>query len=183
MNNLKISDLYLSQQKELHHNNINYGVASLSFVPIVSELIDLFEIKSISDYGAGKKNLQKGLIQNGRNNFEYYPYDPVFPEYGPPKEADLVCCIDVLEHIEPEYVTNVISDLASITKKFAFFSIHLGPAVKILNDGRNAHLIQKPTSWWLPLICVHFEILQLQSHNNAGNGFWMILIPKNNQNA
>ena len=177
MSNLKISHSYLAQQIDLHKKNVNYGVASLAFVPIVSELMDLFEIRSISDYGAGKKNLQKGLVQSGRNNFEYFPYDPVFPEYGPPHEADLVCCIDVLEHIEPEYVVNVISDLAKITKKYAFFSIHLGPATKILSDGRNAHLIQKPTSWWLPLICAHYEILQLQSHNNAGNGFWMILIP------
>jgi len=43
------------------------------------------------------------------------PYDPVFPEYGEPRPADLVCCIDVLEHIEPDLVDNVILELARVT--------------------------------------------------------------------
>ena len=36
------------------------------------------------------RNAQKQLHEN--------------PEYGEPKEAELVCCIDVLEHVEPFYV-------------------------------------------------------------------------------
>ena len=74
------------------------------------------------------------------------PHYLAFPEYGEQKKADLVCCIDVLEHIEPELIDNVIFDLSTIVIKFGFFSIHQGPAGKILLDGRNAHLIQKPTS-------------------------------------
>ena len=96
------------------------------------------------------------------NSFQYYPYDPAFPEYGPPKEADLVCCIDVLEHIEEIFLDNVLNDLKKITKKLGFFTIHTGPAVKILEDGRNAHLIQKTPSWWLPKMCSKFEIKHLQ---------------------
>jgi hypothetical protein len=65
--------------------------------------------------------------------------------------------------------------LASITSKIAFLSIHMGPAVKVLSDGRNAHLIQKPTSWWLPKLCQHFDIIQLQTHQVMGNGVWLIV--------
>jgi hypothetical protein len=68
----------------------------------LKDLIKQKNTKSISDYGTGKKNLLLGLKDAGINHIEYYPYDPVFPEYDPPKSAELVCCIDVLEHIEPE---------------------------------------------------------------------------------
>jgi hypothetical protein len=54
----------------------------------------------------------------------------------------------------------------------------MGPAIKILADGRNAHLIQKPSSWWLTKIVKHFEIVQLMSHQIMGNGIWMIVRPK-----
>jgi len=172
-----ITEEYRELQKKLHQNP-NYGVASLSFAPIVTEIIKQAKIKSISDYGAGKKNLLIGINNNGVKDIEYFPYDPAFPEYGKPSPAELVCCIDVLEHIEPDLIDNVIQELASITENLGFFSIHMGPAAKILADGRNAHLIQKPSSWWLPKIVKYFEIHQLMNHNIMGNGIWMIVRPK-----
>ena len=93
-----ISDEYRAQQVELHMNPA-YGVASIAFAPIVAKLIVDNGIKSLSDYGAGKKNLQRALEPAGIS-IDYRPYDPAFPEYGPPVEADMVCCIDVLEHVE-----------------------------------------------------------------------------------
>jgi len=156
-----ISENYLTLQKELHKNP-NYGVASIKFAPNVKKIFEDAKLSSISDYGAGKMNLKKTLNSLGLKNFEYFPYDPAFPDYGPPKEADLVCCIDVLEHVEENFLDNVLDDLKKITKKFGFFTIHTGPAAKILKDGRNAHLIQKPPSWWLPKMCNRFEIKHLQ---------------------
>jgi len=172
-----ISKEYLELQKKLHLNP-DYGVASLSFAQIVSEIIKKANINTISDYGAGKKNLLIGIQNNGITDIKYFPYDPAFPEYGEPVTSQLVCCIDVLEHIEPELIDNVIQDLASIITNLGFISIHMGPAKKILDDGRNAHLIQKPCSWWLAKIVKYFEIVQLMSHQIMGNGIWMIVRPK-----
>ena len=169
-----ISSEYLKLQKELHEN-LNYGVASLAFAPIVADLIRQTRVQSVSDYGAGKKRLLEGLAKAGVTPAKYFPYDPVFPEYGSPQEADLVCCIDVLEHIEPENLDAVLEELASITTGLGFFSIHMGPAGKVLSDGRNAHLIQQPTSWWLPKICRYFNILHLASHEMMGQGVWIIV--------
>jgi hypothetical protein len=165
-----ISAEYLAQQQALHKNP-NYGVASLGYAPIVKELLNQTGIKALSDYGAGKCNLRKGLHDLGKRDFDYFPYDPAFPEYGPPKPAPLVCCIDVLEHIEEPYLEAVFLDLKEITHNIGFFSVHTGAAVKTLPDGRNAHLIQKPTSWWLPRMCQHFEIGHLQ---RGQGGFWII---------
>ena len=163
MNMKTITNEYLELQKQLHLNP-NYGEASLSFAPIVAEIIKKVNIKSLSDYCAGKKNLLLGINNNGIKDIKYFPYDPAFPEYGGPVASQLVCCIDVLEHIEPELIDNVIQDLAGIVTNLGFFSIHMGPAKKILADGRNAHLIQNPSSWWLAKIVKHFEIVQLMSH-------------------
>ena len=158
---MTISDDYRNAQKQLHENP-NYGVASLQYAPIVKDVIQQIGAKSISDYGAGKRNLEKSLNELGLKNYDYFPYDPVFPDYGAPKPADLVCCIDVLEHIEEEFLQNVLDELKSITIKLGFFTISTIPARKILSDGRNAHLIQKPPSWWLPLMCERFEIEHMQ---------------------
>ncbi len=172
--NKTISDDYLKLQKKLHENP-NYGVASIKFAPNVKTIVEDAKLNSISDYGAGKKNLQKRLMELGLKDFEYYPYDPAFPEYGQPKEADLVCCIDVLEHAEENYLDNILDDLKKITKKFGFYTIHTGPAAKVLADGRNAHLIQKPPSWWLPKMCNRFEIKHMQEING---GFILVTMPK-----
>ena len=170
---MKITPDYLAEQQKLHQNP-DYGVASLAFAPIVAQLIKDNLWHSVADYGAGKKRLQEGLARAGVE-VDYRPYDPVFPEYGEPQPADLVCCIDVLEHIEPDCVDAVLDDLHKIMPKFGFFSIHTGAATKVLSDGRNAHLIQKPASWWLQRLCPRFEIHHLQAHNMMGQGFWMVV--------
>lgn len=169
-----ISEEYRKQQQELHQNP-NYGVMSIQFAPLVKQFIEQLKCNSLSDYGAGKQNLMKTLHDQFGLSIPYFPYDPAFPEYGEPKAADLVCCIDVLEHIEPELLDNVLDDLARITVRVGFFTVHTGPAVKVLNDGRNAHLIQKPSSWWLPKFCRHFEINLL---NQTAGGFMVLVTPR-----
>jgi tetratricopeptide (TPR) repeat protein len=166
---MTITAEYLQQQKQLHQNP-DYGVASIEFAPLVIQIATDSNAKSISDYGAGKCNLWKKMEELGKNDFQYFAYDPVFPEYGPPKSADLVCCIDVLEHVEPAYLEAVLDDLKKIIVNVGLLSVHTGPAIKKLEDGRNAHLIQKPASWWLPHFCERFEIAQLQ---HVPTGFWV----------
>ena len=58
----KISEKYLKEQIKLHENT-NYGIASLSHAPTIKNLMAEAKLKSLSDYGAGKKNLQKGLTE------------------------------------------------------------------------------------------------------------------------
>ena len=157
-----ITEEYRKLQQDLHKDP-NYGQASLGYAPIVANIVMRLNIKTLSDYGAGKKNLLVGLIKSGINLNEYYPYDPSFPEYGPPKAADLVCCID---------------DLSKITTNFGFFTIHMQAAKKVLSDGRNAHLIQKPSSWWLGKLIKYFDILHLETTNDK-KGFWTFIQPIN----
>ena len=173
--NETISQSYKEMQIQLHQDP-NYGVMSIEMAPMVLNLAQNNEVKSISDYGAGKCNLRKRLKEITKSKFDYRPYDPAFPEYGKPRAADLVCCLDVLEHIEADFIDNVISDLGRITRKLGLFTVHSGPAVKVLPDGRNAHLTQEPSSWWLPRLCTYFNIKELQS---SETGFLVIVEPIN----
>jgi hypothetical protein len=175
MNKVTISNTYIEEQKKLHLNP-NYGSTSRLYASLIATIIKDIYAQSLSDYGAGKGKLKWELESLGIF-LDYKPYDPAFPEYGPPKPADLCVCIDVLEHVEHEYLNNIIDDLHKITLKYGFFTIHTGPAKKFLTDGRNAHLIQKPVSFWLPKLCNFFEIIHLQQTDDM-KGFWVIVQPK-----
>ena len=169
-----ISDAYVDEQKLLHRNP-RYGVASLSYAPLVRSLLKLTGSRSLSDYGAGKCNLKRalGLTKHGR--VAYYPYDPAYPEYGPPRPADLVACIDVLEHVEPDLLDALLDDLSSLARKLVLLTVHTGAAKKSLSDGRNAHLIQQPPSWWIERFVHRFELLHVQP---VRKGFFVIAAPK-----
>ena len=54
----------------------------------------------------------------------------------------------------------------------------MGPAGKVLSDGRNAHLIQQPSSWWLEKLVKYFDVIELRSHQMMGKGLWLIVQPK-----
>ena len=104
--------------------------------------------RSILDYGCGEGRLKSALTERGWTG-SIKEYDPCVPGLDAlPAPADLVACTDVLEHIEPECLDNVLGHLRSLALKHAFLLISTVIAGKILADGRNAHLIVQPASWW-----------------------------------
>jgi hypothetical protein len=163
-----ITDAYRSEQQALHARG-NYGTASLQFGEFVSALIDKTGARTLLDYGCGSmQNLSK-VIEAG-HDVEYEGYDPAVPHFSQsPDPADLVCCIDVLEHIEPECLDEVLEDLQRVTQSVGFFTVHTGPAVKVLSDGRNAHLIQQPAEWWFNRLSPLFQILTFQRLPNGAS--------------
>lgn len=170
-----ISEEYRKEQERLHAKG-NYGVASIGFAPLVAEIVNRLKIGHVLDYGCGsmtnliKTIKEKNLIQK---EITYQAYDPGVEKFaGDPVPAELVCCIDVLEHIEPECLDDVLDHLEELTDTLAFLTIHTGPASKTLSDGRNAHLIQQPLEWWLPKIWERFEIHSVQMVTQ--NGFYVI---------
>jgi len=162
-----ISEEYLKEQQQLHKNP-SYGSSSIMFAPTVLQLINQIKPQTLTDYGAGKQRLNLRLQELNAPKYIYQPFDPAFPEYGEAKEAELVVCIDVLEHIESDFLNNVLEDLKRVTRRLGFFTVHTGPAKKKLSDGRNAHIIQKPQDWWADILARYFEILEIQP---APNGF------------
>ena len=141
----------------------------------VGQMIDLMQVDHLLDYGCGHNlSLQKNL--KPQREFRYQCYDPGVKEYADdPIPAQMVACIDVLEHIEPSCLEDVLDHLESLTEQVLFATVHMGPANKTLPDGRNAHLIQQPCQWWLPLLMERFD---LQGFQMRHNGFEVVMISR-----
>jgi Methyltransferase domain len=155
-----ISEEYRRMQEELHHSP-DYGVASMHYAPIVADVIEQVGATELLDYGAGKGRLGQTLREHVHGPLTIHHYDPAIPEWSaPPAPCRFVACIDVLEHIEPHLLDNVLDDLKRVTAGVGVFTVHTGPALKKLPDGRNAHLTQQPPEWWLPKLMQRFELVQ-----------------------
>lgn len=157
-----ISEGYRAQQQELHEKG-NYGSASIIYAPIVSEVIERMAVSHLLDYGSGRDtNLAKNLKLTRK--LTYQAYDPGVPRFAkPPVPAQMVCCIDVLEHIEPDLLDNVLDDLCRLAEGIVFLTVTTVAAFKSLPDGRNAHLTQQPMSWWMPKFFERWEVQTMQS--------------------
>ena len=151
-----ISPEYLELQQGLHERE-DYGTSSVHMAPIVSAIINKMGVTEVLDYGAGKCTLAPALRVD--HHIKVYPYDPAIEKLSKtPNPREMVVCTDVLEHIEPDLLENVLDDLKRVTLKIGYFSIATGPAIKLLPDGSNAHLIQEGSDFWLPKIMERFDI-------------------------
>ena len=163
---MKITPEYLEQNRKLHAAG-KYGVSGSVWAPLVRQLGEQLRTRDILDYGCGQKSLEKAL------GFPIRNYDPCIEGLdAAPEPADLVACTDVLEHIEPDCLDDVLDDLKRVTRKVGFFVVASGPAGKFLPDGRNAHLIQEGQAWWLPKLSRRFEVAQV---NPLDLGFWVVV--------
>jgi FkbM family methyltransferase len=148
-----ISKEYVEMNRRLHEDNLSYGTSGEKRVDMVVKLAKSINTTSVLDYGCGKGTLAKKMP------YPIWEYDPAVPgKDEAARPADLVVCTDVLEHIEPELLPNVLFDLARVTKEIGYFVVHTGPAQKFLTDGRNAHLIQGGADWWSKKLSKYFEV-------------------------
>lgn len=164
-----ITTEYLSLNRQLHENE-HYGTGGYRRVPDVMALALKVDAKTILDYGCGKSTLKKSLTMPVRE------YDPAIPgKDSPPMPADMVVCTDVLEHVEPECLEEVIRDIRRLSLKATYVVVHTTPAQKTLADGRNAHLIQEKEDWWAERLGRYFDI-SIKKSNDRESAF--VLIPK-----
>lgn len=158
-----ISEEYRAQQQHLHETT-EYGTMAQHYGPLVSQIVERLGVDHLLDYGCGRKmGLTKTL--KVKHKLTYQGYDPgsgLEELMTAPIPAQLVCCIDVLEHIEPEHLDAVLDHLKQLTEVVGFFTFHTGPAMKELPDGRNAHLTQQPIEWWLDKMKARFDLQTVQ---------------------
>ena len=146
-----ISDEYRKLNTMLHEGNNNFGAKGYKVASMIwSSFIKPLDIKSIIDYGCGKATLSMEL----KDKYGYanvLNFDPCVPAFNHKNlkddSAHGLVCTDVLEHIEPEHLDAVLADINRLSPVH-FLRISLVPSNKTLPDGRNAHLIVKPSDWW-----------------------------------
>jgi hypothetical protein len=144
-----ISDAYVAQNRALHKRPQGYGGAGHKHAPAVLALAEHVGAASVLDYGSGQGTLKKAMLAAGFSA-QVMEYDPAMKGRAAlPKPADLVVSTDVLEHVEPDRLAAVLAHIRRLACKAAYLVIATRPAQKVLDDGRNAHLLVKPASWWM----------------------------------
>lgn len=167
-----ISKTYQDMLKKQHKNDKSWNNYSWALKDSLPKILDLVKENSpeiILDYGSGSAGGFSSL--SGLENV--LSYDPAIVEFSKNnKPSDFVICIDVLEHIEPDFLENVLKDLSNVVKNKAFFSIANTKAASILNDGRNAHLIVETFEWWKNKLEEKFNIIE--SYTKRSNSFFIL---------
>jgi hypothetical protein len=153
-----ITEGYRALQAQFHAERADYGVSGQKYATEISGICEQMGIDVILDYGAGKETLAEALPQ-----YRVVSYDPCIPHLAePPEPHDLVVCTDVMEHIEPELVDNVLDDVARLAQKVVYFQIATSAASKVLPDGRNAHICIQPAEWWLAKLADRWDVVRYE---------------------
>lgn len=114
---------------------------------------------SLLDFGCGKGAMVR-MFEEDYGVPDVVGYDPGVRRY---MTADLtrtyqmVCCNDVLEHVEPAYLSQVMRHINDLAEQYIWLRIDTVPAKKVLPDGRNAHLILQKPDWWKEQITEHIS--------------------------
>ncbi len=159
-----ISDEYKKLLQKIHGEKI-FGWGTSNSVgawraPYVIQTAG--EETHILDYGSGPGGLREAIEKLQPGVFTVIDYEPGIPGKDmPPAPAPFVVCIDVLEHVEPEMIDQVLDELQRVTLKKALFTIALSPAKAILPDGRNAHILLRPAEWWMDRLKSRFRMIKV----------------------
>ena len=146
------SEQYLEELKNLHYDKKRpqgFG-GKVKDLGHAYNYINYWIPSSCLDYGCGKGVILSHLTEKFPNT-EFIGYDPALPMWSnkPKNKFDMVFSNDVLEHIEPEFIQDVLADINNYATKYIWLRIDTQPARKQLSDGRYAHLIIEDKDWWL----------------------------------
>lgn len=174
-----VSAEYKAQISKLHQESPSWGTTGRDYAGVVQSYIHQYAPKNILDYGCGKQTLARAL-----RKYRIIGYDPGLPGLDTPvkEPCDLVVCTDVLEHIEPDCLDDVLDDIQRVTREHLFLQICTVPAFAVLPDGRNAHLIVKPARWWMEQLWPRFDLVNCMIGEDRISMicFWSALKPKGN---
>lgn len=164
-----ISPAYLALQQEMHRTT-SYGGRGERWAPALLSLMHAVaghEPTTVLDYGAGKGAFRR-FMTVAAPWIAVTEYDPAVPALSAmPAPAAWVYCSDVLEHIEPDRIDAVLQHMRSLTTRPALFlAIALVETAKKLPDGRGAHVLVRPRSWWLEKLVDHgWRVAELEGSN------------------
>lgn len=166
-----ISPMYKEMNRELHENKDRYilfqgkdygayGTSGYKWAHVVEKTCSYHKLTTVLDYGCGK-GLLSAFLQAKGVPLRVTNYDPAIPKWDeiPTERFDLVVCADVLEHIEPDCIDEVLDHIESVTGTLALLVISTKEAKKTLPDGRNAHLIVKKPRWWKRKLKKRFRLI------------------------
>lgn len=141
-----ITPAYQQTQIAMHARPEGYGTRGGRWASTVLGIAGAYDCWSVLDYGCGQGSLGRALEHTRLSVREYDP--AISGKDARPSFADLVACIDVLEHVEPECLDAVLAHLRMLARRALFVVVSTRPARTLLPDGGNAHLIVESPEWW-----------------------------------
>jgi hypothetical protein len=164
------TDKYAALQREMHETT-TYGVWGAHNVELVSRSVlsvrcEMKRPVSLLDYGCGSGALGES-VQAVFRDAKVTNYDPFHPKWRdlpePQEEHDITTCCDVMEHVEIQCIDNTLKWIADRTRYIAIFEIGTEDAEKVLPDGRNAHITQRPLGWWITRLTKYFAPIEAKA--------------------
>lgn len=163
------SDSYRKQLSSLHRRE-KWGADGEKHTLAVKAMIAETGARTVLDYGCGR-----GLLAESMKPQRVMEYDPGIPgKEGMPKPVDLTVCTDVLEHVEPDKLDQVLDHIYRLSALAAYIVIATRPANAVLPDGRNAHLIVQDAQWWQDkLASCGWRITRRETEGEREARFWL----------
>jgi 2-polyprenyl-3-methyl-5-hydroxy-6-metoxy-1,4-benzoquinol methylase len=171
-----LSEEYRNTLKKTHKSAGEKGwgnTANTKYFEVIKRLIEVNKADEILDYGAGWGGMKQKLAETNPD-VVVHEYEPSRDDCcDPPAPCKFVICVDVLEHVEPDCLEEVLDDLERVITDTGYLTIFFEKAKRTLADGRNAHLIVKPFEWWLRKLSHRFYIRQARhiNHRKVGGDF------------
>jgi 2-polyprenyl-3-methyl-5-hydroxy-6-metoxy-1,4-benzoquinol methylase len=122
------------------------------------------------DYGCGKGGFI-GEIRPLGLFATIEGYDPSVEAFAarPERGFDLVTCLDVLDVVEPQFLPNVLNDVAKMTRRLAIFDCLTRPKA-------DSTLRPHPPFYWAYLVGQHMKVLEATTEFPAMEGFERVVI-------
>jgi 2-polyprenyl-3-methyl-5-hydroxy-6-metoxy-1,4-benzoquinol methylase len=172
MGDKRWTDDYAEQQRQMHKiTRYGYSGTSVGGREFDTELMSRGILAlyhslgkrnlTVLDYGCGQGELTEQLDKIFKI-LDFTKYDPFIEEHSkePDGKFDILCCLDVMEHIEMPCIDNVLNHIASKVKYMVQFRICTALAQKVLPNGKNAHITVKHGEWWYQKLSKHFIIAE-----------------------
>lgn len=165
-----ISPEYAALNKQLHAERPDYGGRGHVGADEIVRFCRQDGFRSVLDYGCGKGSLRPAIHEMAPD-VAVYEFDPAIDgkDTLPSGNIDLVVAIDVMEHVESEFLNNVLEAFCSFAPKAVFLTISTASAQKTLPDGRNAHILIRGRGWWLKRLSKYFS----EVHARASAGYFI----------
>jgi len=152
--NNTIGPEYAKHLQKEHHGS-KWGTTGWKYAGdlVVKAIKSRPYIQTVLDFGCGKGTMKPFLLQHFPD-LQIDEYDPGIPgkDVMPEKQYDMVLTTDVLEHIEPHLLDDVIAQLTDLTRFVLFNDIACSPTFKTFGEGpyigQDLHLIVEDPDWW-----------------------------------
>lgn len=160
-----ISKEYKEKIIAFHKKRSWGGPISKNVPSIVYKYMALSEANSILDYGAGSGLFKEKMDKQYPNaKFNIHEYEPgIIGKDEDPPVCDATVCLDVLEHVEPNKIDNVLQHIYDKTNKWAYIIVCCIPSGGTFPDGQNLHILQRESNWWLEKFKYEWDMFNIIS--------------------